>query len=107
MRSLFPDAKKPNRNPGTPYDFDMLLMTIKCGYLFKSSLSNRESLFSGFAKSRKDSSMIKRIPFRSDHSTSANISFLDNKFPDGLSGLIIKSCSIALLSKKDIMSKAV
>lgn len=45
MRSLFPDAKKPNRNPGTPYDFDMLLMTIKCGYLFKSSLSNRESLF--------------------------------------------------------------
>ena len=63
MRSLFPDAKKPNRNPGTPYDFDMLLMTIKCGYLFKSSLSNRESLFSGFAKSRKDSSMIKRIPF--------------------------------------------
>ena len=51
--------------------------------------------------------MIKRIPFRSDHSTSANISFLDNKFPDGLSGLIIKSCSIGLLSKKDIMSKAV
>ena len=107
IKSLSPEARNPSRNPGTPYDLEMLLMTTKCGFSSNNVLLNKVALSSGYAKSRKDSSTTKRIPFSLLHLISANSSAIDSKFPDGLSGFIMISRSIALSSKKAMISELV
>ena len=95
ISSLSAEVRIPNLIPGTPNDFEMLFMTMSCGYCSNSS-SCSSVLFSQFSlKSTKLSSIIRRKPFFLLHSHSLSRSVLGMKLRDGLSGLIINKVSFS------------
>ena len=100
-------AKAPNRSPGTPYDFEILLITIRFKNSSSKSLFKRVLLGYPSAKSTNDSSIMICMFLFWHHRINLMMFFFGMKFPDGLSGLIRQRVVNSLSEKKSIRSFSV
>ena len=91
-------AITPNLIPGPPYDFDMLLMTIRLVNSSKILSCSKVLFVDASEKSTNDSSIINCMFLFFVHCARVSSSLVGIKFPEGLSGFTINKEDIFLFS---------